>query len=136
MDQKKLHPETLALHAGYDPRNGQGARAVPVHMSTSFVFDDAAHAADLFALKKPGFIYTRIMNPSQQVLEDRLAAYMGGAGALAVSSGMAAIFCAVTSLAAAGQNIVSGSSLYGGTRTLFEHTLPRFGISTRFVDSS
>ncbi|MBI5522896.1 MAG: O-acetylhomoserine aminocarboxypropyltransferase/cysteine synthase [Desulfarculus sp.] len=128
-------PQTLALHAGQEPDRQTGARAVPIYQTTSFVFQDTAHAADLFALRQPGFIYTRIMNPTTQVLEDRLAALHGAAGALATSSGMAAIFFAVLGITQAGQNIVSGANLYGGTRTLFSHTLARLGIEVRFVDS-
>jgi O-acetylhomoserine (thiol)-lyase len=128
--------QTLALHAGQKPDSQTGALAVPIYQTTSFVFQDSQHAADLFALRQPGFIYTRIMNPTTQVLEDRLAAMHGAAGALATSSGMAAIFFAVIGITGAGQNIVSGSNLYGGTRTLFSHTLARLGIEVRFVDSS
>ncbi|MBI4800516.1 MAG: PLP-dependent transferase [Desulfarculus sp.] len=129
-------PQTLALHAGQVPDSQTGARAVPIYQTTSYVFRDTAHAADLFALRQPGFIYTRIMNPTTQVLEDRLAALHGAAGALATSSGMAAIFFAVLGITRAGQNLVSGANLYGGTRTLFSHTLARLGIEVRFVDSS
>ncbi len=132
----KQRPDTIALHVGHDPSNSSGSRAVPIHMTTSFAFRDCEHAANLFALKEQGYIYTRLMNPTLNVLEERLAAYMGGAGALTTASGMAAIFYAVASITAAGQNIVSGTNLYGGTTTLFEHTLKRFGIEVRFVDSS
>lgn len=127
---------TLCLHAGQEPDPVTGARAVPIYQTTSFVFKNPEHAADLFALRAPGFIYSRIMNPTTQVLEDRLAAIHGAAGALCTSSGMAAIAYAVLGITKAGQNIVSGSNLYGGTRTLFAHTLARMGIQTRFVDSS
>ncbi|MFH1035145.1 MAG: PLP-dependent transferase [Pseudomonadota bacterium] len=135
-DKPSPGAQTLALHAGQKPDSQTGARAVPIYQTTSFVFQDTAHAADLFALRQPGFIYTRIMNPTTQVLEDRLAAMHGAAGALATASGMAAIFFAVAGITGAGQNIVSGSNLYGGTRTLFSHTLARMGIEARFVDSS
>lgn len=132
----KYGPQTQALHAGHTPDSDTGSRAVPIHMTTAYMFQDAGHAADLFALKEPGFIYTRIMNPTTDVLEQRLAAMHGGVGALAVASGMSAIFYAVTNIVSAGQNFVTGSNLYGGTQTLFEHTLKRFGIEARFVDSS
>jgi len=136
MADKPYGPQTLALHAGHTPDSDTGSRAVPIHQTTSYVFRDAEHAADLFALKEPGYIYTRLMNPTTEVLEQRLAALHGGAGALAVASGMAAIFYATTAIVSAGQNIVSGSNIYGGTQTLFEHTFKRFGIEVRFVDSS
>lgn len=136
MSVKPYGPQTQALHAGHTPDSETGSRAVPIHQTTAYMFKDTGHAADLFALKEPGYIYTRIMNPTTGVLEDRLAAMHGGAGALAVASGMSAIFYAVTNIASAGQNIVTGSNLYGGTQTLFEYTLKRFGIEARFVDSS
>jgi O-acetylhomoserine (thiol)-lyase len=136
MADKPLGPQTLALHAGHSPDAETGSRAVPVHLTTSYVFRDTEHAANLFALREPGYIYTRLMNPTTDVLERRLAELHGAAGALAVASGMAAIFYAVTSITSAGQNFVTGSNLYGGTQTLFEHTLRRFGIEARFVDSS
>jgi O-acetylhomoserine (thiol)-lyase len=129
------HLETLALHAGQTPDPTTGSRAVPIYQTTSYVFRDADHAADLFALRAFGNIYTRLMNPTTDVLEQRLAAIHGGAGALALASGQAAIFYAVAALAKAGQNIVTGSNLYGGTVNLFRHTLARFGIEARFVDS-
>jgi O-acetylhomoserine (thiol)-lyase len=130
------HPETLVLHAGHTPDADTLSRAVPIHQTTSYLFRDAAHAADLFALKTPGYIYTRIMNPTTDVLEKRLAALHGASAALCTASGMAAIFYVAATLARAGQNIVSGSNLYGGTHTLFVHTLSRFGIEVRLVDSS
>lgn len=136
MADKPYGPNTQALHAGHTPDSDTGSRAVPIHQTTAYLFRDAEHAANLFALKEPGYIYTRLMNPTTDVLEQRLAAIHGGVGALAVSSGMAAIFYTVTSIVSAGQNIVSGSNLYGGTQTLFEHTLKRFGIEARLVDSS
>jgi len=135
MDEKKLGPQTLALHAGHTP-DATGSRAVPVHLTTAYLFKDAAHAANLFSLKEPGYIYTRLNNPTTEVMEKRLAALHHGAGAVATASGMAAIFYAVTTIVSAGQNLVTGSNLYGGTQTLFEHTLKRFGIEARFVDSS
>lgn len=128
--------ETLALHAGHTPDSDTLSRAVPIHQTTSFLFRNSEHAANLFALKEPGYIYTRIMNPTTDVLEKRLAALHGGSAALATASGQAANFYAIAAIAKAGQNFVTGSSLYGGTHTLFEHTLKRLGIEARFVDSS
>ncbi|MBF0496736.1 MAG: aminotransferase class V-fold PLP-dependent enzyme [Deltaproteobacteria bacterium] len=136
MKKEERRVETLALHAGHTPDSETRSRAVPIYQTTSFLFRDTNHAADLFALKESGFIYTRIMNPTTDVLEKRLAAIHGGAAAVATSSGMAAIFYAVTAITGVGQNIVSGSNLYGGTHTLFATTLKRFGIEVRFVDSS
>lgn len=136
MSDTKQRLETLALHAGYDPHSAAPSRAVPIHQTTSYLFRDTEHAANLFALKEPGYIYTRIMNPTTDVLEQRLAALHGGSAAIATASGMSAIFFAVTAITSAGQNIVSGTNLYGGTHTLFTHTLPRFGIEVRFVDTS
>jgi O-acetylhomoserine (thiol)-lyase len=128
-------PETLAVHAGQEEADpATNARAVPIYQTTSYVFDDAAHAADLFALKTPGNIYTRIMNPTTAVLEERLNALEGGVGALAVASGASAITYAVLNLTAAGDNIVALSTLYGGTFALFAHTLKQYGIEARFVD--
>lgn len=128
--------ETLALHAGHAPDEVTLSRAVPIYQTTSYAFRDAGHAADLFALRDFGNIYTRLMNPTTDVLEKRLAALHGGTGAVATASGMAAIFYAIASITRAGQNVVTGDKLYGGTYTLFTHTLPRFGIEVRFVDSS
>jgi O-acetylhomoserine (thiol)-lyase len=128
------NPETLALHAGQVADPTTGSRAVPIYQTTSYVFKDAQHAADLFALRAFGNIYTRLMNPTTGVLEERLAALHGGKGAVATASGMAAIFYAVANITAAGQNIVATRNLYGGTVTLFTNTLKRFGIETRFVD--
>ncbi|MHA7880043.1 MAG: O-acetylhomoserine aminocarboxypropyltransferase/cysteine synthase family protein [Saccharospirillum sp.] len=125
--------ETIALHHGYEADN-QHAVAVPIHQTTSFSFDNAQHGADLFDLKVTGNIYSRIMNPTCAVLEERLAALEGGIGALAVASGMAAITYAIQTIAETGDNIVSISELYGGTYNLFAHTLPRQGIETRFAD--
>jgi O-acetylhomoserine (thiol)-lyase len=130
------HIDTLALHAGQVPDPTTGSRAVPLYQTTSYVFKDAKHAADLFALRAFGNIYTRLMNPTTAVLEERLAALHGAPGALAVASGSTAIFYAITAITSAGQNIVTGSNLYGGTVNLFRHTLKRFGIEVRFVDSS
>jgi len=131
-----LRPETLALHAGQVPDPTTNARAVPIYATTSYVFDDAAHAARLFGLQEFGNIYTRIMNPTTGVLEERVAALEGGVGALGLASGQAAETLAILNLARAGQNIVSSSSLYGGTYNLFHYTLPRLGITTTFVDGS
>lgn len=128
---------TLALHAGHEPlADGTLSRAVPIYQTSSYLFKSSEHAANLFALKEFGNIYTRLMNPTTDVLEKRMAALDGGVGALALASGQAAISYTIMTLARAGQNIVAASSLYGGTYTLFHHTLPRFGITTRFVDSS
>lgn len=130
------HPETLSLHAGQVADPTTGSRAVPIYQTTSYVFKSAEHAADLFALRAFGNIYTRLMNPTTDVLEKRVAALHGATGAVATSSGQAAIFYAITAITSAGQNIVSSSSLYGGSISLFRHTLKRFGIEVRFVDSS
>ncbi|HWJ10290.1 MAG TPA: O-acetylhomoserine aminocarboxypropyltransferase/cysteine synthase family protein [Nocardioides sp.] len=128
-------PETLAVHAGQEqPDPATNARAVPIYQTTSYVFDDTEHAANLFALAEPGNIYTRIMNPTQSVFEERVAQLEGGVGALAVASGSAAITYAVLNLAHSGDNIVAISTLYGGTYALFAHTLPQYGIEVRFVD--
>jgi O-acetylhomoserine (thiol)-lyase len=126
--------ETLALHAGYTPDPTTGARAVPIYQTTSYRFRSADHAAALFGLKEPGNIYTRIMNPTTDVLEKRIAALEGGVGALAVASGQAAETLAILTLAKAGDEVVASSSLYGGTYNLFKVTLPRLGIKVRFVD--
>ena len=125
---------SLALHAGQQPDPTTGSRAMPIHQTTSYVFRSTEHAANLFALKELGWIYTRLMNPTTDVLEKRLAAIEGGTGALATSSGMAAIFLAIHNIAASGDHIVSSSSLYGGTDTLFRFTFPRMGIEVTFVD--
>jgi len=128
--------ETLLLHAGQSPDSASLSRAVPIYQTTSYVFKSSEHAANLFGLKEFGNIYTRLMNPTTDVLEQRLAALDGGVGALAVASGQAAITYAVLNIAQAGQNIVSTSYLYGGTYTLFHYTLPKFGITVKFVDTS
>ncbi|MCX7718430.1 MAG: O-acetylhomoserine aminocarboxypropyltransferase/cysteine synthase [Candidatus Sumerlaeaceae bacterium] len=135
-DQPERQPGTIALHGGQQPDPTTGARAVPIYQTTSYVFKSAEHAANLFALKEFGNIYTRLMNPTTDVLERRLAALDGGVGALAVASGQAAITLAVLAITKAGQNIVSTSYLYGGTYNLFHYTLPRMGIEVRFVDTS
>ena len=126
--------DTLALHAGQQPDPTTGARAVPIYASTSFVFKDSAHAARLFDLEELGFIYTRVGNPTQDVLEQRIAALEGGVGALALASGQAATAFSVLALVATGDNIVASSDLYGGTYTLFQEELPLRGVTTRFVD--
>ena len=128
-------PETLAVHAGQEtPDPATNSRAVPIYQTTSYVFDDTEHAADLFALRKPGNIYSRLMNPTSSVLEERLTALEGGVGALVTASGASAITYAVLNLTYAGDNIVALSTLYGGTYALFAHTLAQFGIEARFVD--
>ncbi|ABM33653.1 aminotransferase class I/II-fold pyridoxal phosphate-dependent enzyme [Paracidovorax citrulli] len=126
--------ETLAVHAGQAPDPTTRAVAVPIYQTAAYAFDSARHGADLFDLKVPGNIYTRIMNPTNDVLEKRVAALEGGIAALALASGMAAITYAIQTIAEAGDNIVSASTLYGGTYNLFAHTLPRQGIITRFAD--
>jgi O-acetylhomoserine (thiol)-lyase len=128
--------ETLAVHGGYKPDPTTRAVAVPIYQTVAYAFDDTQHGADLFDLKVQGNIYTRIMNPTQDVLEQRIAALEGGVAALALASGQAAVTYAIQTIAEAGDNIVSASTLYGGTYNLFAHTLPQFGISTRFADSS
>ena len=125
---------TRALHAGARPDPHTGARAVPIYQTTSFVFEDAQDAADLFALQKYGSIYTRIGNPTIAAFEERVASLEGGIGAVATSSGQAAEYLAITSLAGAGDNIVANSSLYGGTVTQFDVTLRRLGIDVRTTD--
>jgi len=126
--------ETLAIHAGYSPEATTKAVAVPIYQTTSYAFDNTQHGADLFDLKVQGNIYTRIMNPTTSVLEQRLAALEGGIGALALASGMAAITYAIQTITEAGDNIASVSTLYGGTYNLFAHTLPKQGIEVRFFD--
>lgn len=126
--------ETLALHAGYSPDPTTRAVAVPIYQTSSYAFDSTQHGADLFDLKVPGNIYTRIMNPTTDVLEQRVAALEGGVGALALASGMAAVTYAIQTIAEAGDNIIATSTLYGGTYNLFAHTFPQFGIEVRFVD--
>jgi O-acetylhomoserine (thiol)-lyase len=126
--------ETLQIHAGQEPAPGTNARAVPIYQTTSYTFDDADHGARLFALKEFGNIYTRIMNPTTDVFEKRIAALEGGVAALATASGQAAQFLTITTLAQAGDNIVTSSSLYGGTYNQFKVALPRLGIDVKFVD--
>ncbi len=126
--------ETLAVHAGYSPEPTTKAVAVPIYQTTSYSFDSTQHGADLFDLKVPGNIYTRIMNPTQDVLEKRVAALEGGIAGLALASGMAATTYAIMTICEAGDNVVSASTLYGGTYNLFAHTLPQYGIEVRFAD--
>ncbi|RKH14532.1 O-acetylhomoserine aminocarboxypropyltransferase/cysteine synthase [Corallococcus praedator] len=135
-NDRPLHFDTLALHAGYSPDPTTGSRAVPIYQTTSYRFRDADHAAALFGLKEFGNIYTRIMNPTTDVFEKRIAALEGGVGALAVASGQAAQTLGILNILKNGDEIVSGASLYGGTYNLFKVTLPRLGITTRFVDSN
>ena len=134
MSDATLHPETLVVHAGWRADPSTGSVAVPIHQTTSYQFRDAGHAAALFSLSELGNIYTRIMNPTTDVLEKRVAALEGGVGALAVASGQAASAYAVQNLARAGDNIVSSTALYGGTWNLFANTLKDQGIEVRFVD--
>ncbi len=126
--------ETVSVHGGYQPDPTTKAVAVPIYQTAAYAFDSAQHGADLFDLKVPGNIYTRIMNPTTDVLEQRLAALEGGIAALALASGQAAVTYAIQTIAEAGDNIVASSALYGGTYNLFGHTLPQYGIQTRFAD--
>ncbi len=130
-----MKPETQAIHAGYAPDPTTKAVAVPIYQTTSYAFDNTQHGADLFNLNVAGNIYTRIMNPTTDVLEQRLAAMEGGIAALCLASGMAAITYAVQTLAEAGDNIIATKTLYGGTYNLFAHTLPKQGIEVRFIDA-
>ena len=129
-----LKPATLALHAGQQPDPATGARAMPIYQTTSFVFEDADHAAALFNLEVSGHIYSRISNPTVAVLEERIAALEGGVGTLCTSSGQAALHMGIATLMGAGGHIVASSSLYGGTTNMFQYTLPRFGITATLVD--
>ena len=126
--------ETRSVHAGYRPDPTTKAAAVPIYQTAAYAFDNAQHGADLFDLKVPGNIYTRIMNPTQDVLEQRVASLEGGIAALALASGQAAVTYAIQTIAEAGDNIISSTALYGGTYNLFAHTLPQYGITTRFAD--
>ena len=128
-----MHEQTLAIHAGYD-KDAMGTMAVPIYQTTAYEFRDTEHAADLFALKELGNIYTRLMNPTSDVFEKRFAALEGGAAAIATASGMAAIFYAIANVAEAGDNIIVAKQVYGGTTTLTGHTIKRFGIETRYFD--
>src|SRR5210317_911426 len=126
---------TKALHAGHDTTQTSGTRAVPIYQSTFYVFNDADHAANLFSLQELGFIYTRLNNPTNQILQERLAAIEGGIGAVVFASGTSAISTALLTLLKAGDHIVASSTLYGGTYNLLNVTLPRLGITTTFVDA-
>jgi len=132
--ERQLGFETISLHGGQHPDSETNSRAVPIYQTSSFVFNDTDHAANLFALKEPGNIYTRIMNPTQDVFEQRLTLLEGGVGALATASGQAAITYAILNIAQAGDEIVASSSLYGGTYTLFAYTFAKLGIKVHFVD--
>ena len=134
MGNQKL--STKALHAGHDTSLTQGTRAVPLYQSTSYVFNNAEHAANLFALAEPGYIYTRLNNPTNDVLEQRLASLEGGIGAVVTAGGTAAISTTLLTLLRSGDHIVASNSLYGGTYNLLNVTLPRLGITTTFVDPS
>jgi len=134
MSNPNWRTETVAVHAGYSPDPTTRAVAVPIYQTVAYAFDNTQHGADLFDLKVPGNIYTRIMNPTTDVLEQRVAALEGGVAALALASGSAAITYAIQTIAEAGDNIVSSSALYGGTYNLFAHTLPQSGIEARFAD--
>ena len=136
MTMTKLQPETLLLHGGQEPDPVTGSRAVPIHRTTSFVFRDTEHAQNLFALKEAGNIYSRIMNPTVDVFEKRVALLEGGTAAVALSSGMAAIAFSILNIAGAGDEIVAASNLYGGTYNLFAVSLPRYGINVKFVDAT
>ncbi|MCH1625572.1 O-acetylhomoserine aminocarboxypropyltransferase/cysteine synthase family protein [Ferdinandcohnia quinoae] len=132
--QKKYRFETIGVHGGLETDPTTGARAVPIYQSNAYTFNSTEHAANLFGLKEPGYIYTRIHNPTVTVFEERVAQLEGGVGSLAVASGMAAITLAVLNIAGAGDDIVSASTLYGGTYNLFANTLPKYGIKTHFVE--
>lgn len=134
MMERQFKFDTLQVHAGQTVDPATGSRAVPIYQTTSYVFRNAQHAANLFSLEEPGNIYTRIMNPTTDVFEQRIAALEGGVGALALASGSAAVTYAVLNIAGAGDELVSASTLYGGTYNLFSATLPKLGIKTIFVD--
>src|SRR5438132_10748724 len=128
-----LHFDTLSLHAGQRPDPVTGARATPIYFTTSFVFRDSDHAAALFNMERSGHVYSRISNPTNAVLEERIAALEAGVGAIATASGQAALHLAIATLAGAGSHIVASSALYGGSHNLLHYTLSRFGIETTFV---
>ncbi|WP_078544024.1 homocysteine synthase [Litchfieldia alkalitelluris] len=134
MTERTYGFDTIALHGGQQPDSATNSRAVPIYQTSSFVFNDSDHAADLFALKEPGNIYTRIMNPTQDIFEQRISQLEGGIGALATSSGQAAITYSILNIAETGDEIIASSSLYGGTYALFAHTLPKMGITVHFFD--
>ena len=129
-----LKLSTNALHAGHDVKKTQGTRAVPIYQSTSYVFNDSDHAANLFSLADTGYIYTRLNNPTNDILEQRLASVEGGVASVATASGTAAIATTFMTLLRSGDHIVASNSLYGGTYNMLSNTLPRFGITTTFVD--
>lgn len=135
-NDKVFQAETLAIHGGQEVDPTTKSRAVPIYQTTSYVFDDSQHAADLFNLSKEGNVYTRIINPTTDVFEKRVAALEGGIGGLAFASGQAAIVNSILNIASVGDEIISSSTIYGGTYNLFAHTLPKFGIQVKFVDSS
>ncbi len=126
--------ETLGLHAGQEPDSSYGTRAQPIHFSTSYVFPDTETAASLFNMERGGHVYSRISNPTNAVLEERISAMEGGVGGIATASGQAALHLAISTLMGSGDHIVASSSLYGGSHNLLEYTLPRFGVETTFVD--
>ncbi|MFH1995157.1 MAG: O-acetylhomoserine aminocarboxypropyltransferase/cysteine synthase family protein [Nitrospinota bacterium] len=134
MNNKEYRFETLSIHAGQKPDSATNSRGVPVYRTASYTFNNTEHAANLFALKELGNIYTRLMNPTQDILEQRVAAMEGGAAAVALASGTAAIFYSIINVCSAGEEIVSANNLYGGTYTMFKNILPQFGIKVRFVD--
>src|SRR3981189_3330910 len=131
---RSLQFDTLSLHAGQRPDPVTGARATPIYFTTSFVFRDADRAAALFNMERAGHVYTRISNPTNAVLEERISALEGGVGAIATASGQAAMHLAIATLMGAGSHIVASRSLYGGSHNLLQYTLPRFGIGTTFVN--
>jgi O-acetylhomoserine (thiol)-lyase len=131
---KSFHPDTLSLHAGQRPDPSTGARATPIYQTASYVFRDTDHAASIFNIERTGHVYSRISNPTNAVLEERISALEGGIGAIATASGQAAMHLAIATLMGAGSHIVSSQSLYGGTHNLLAYTMPRFGIETTFVD--
>src|SRR5512135_2190903 len=135
-NHEELRIETLALHAGQQPDPTTGSRAVPIYQTTSYQFKSTEHAANLFGLREFGNIYTRLMNPTTDVFEKRIAALDGGVGALAVASGQSAITLALLNIAQAGDEIVSADNLYGGTYNLFHYTFPRLGIKVKFFKSN
>src|SRR4051794_3127595 len=135
-NQKKYRFETLSVHGGLSPDPVTGARAVPIYQNNAYQFKNTEHAANMFGLKEPGYIYTRIHNPTVAVFEERMALLEGGVGALALSSGMAAITMSILNLAGAGDEIVAAGNLYGGTYNLFAVTLPKYGINVKFVDAT
>ena len=131
---KNLKPDTLSLHAGQRPDSETGARATPIYQTSSFVFKDTETAAGIFNVERTGHVYSRISNPTNAVLEERITALEGGVGAIATSSGQAALHLAVATLMDSGSHILASNCLYGGSHNLLEYTLPRFGIETSFID--